>query len=124
MFAHLPRRETDPQGTRPQAAARKAGARLRWLAMLAAVTSGLLASAATIPAAFARVVPEPGGNYGHYQSRAGTDGHRPGGYRRRHARLADHRDRAGGSPARGRRGRRAGPGAGPPPGCLFAGRLT
>ena len=64
MFAHLPRRETDPQGTRPQAAARKAGARLRWLAMLAAVTSGLLASAATIPAAFARVVPEPGGNYG------------------------------------------------------------
>ncbi len=41
------------------------GARLRRLAgVLAAVTCGLLASAAIVPAAFARVVPDPGGQYG------------------------------------------------------------
>lgn len=60
MFAHLPRR-----GTHPRTAARKAGARLRRLAgVLAAATCGLLASAAIVPAAFARVVPDPGGQYG------------------------------------------------------------
>jgi hypothetical protein len=60
MFAYLPRR-----GTHPQAVARRTGARLRRLAgVLAAATCGLLASAATIPAAFARVVPPPGGQYG------------------------------------------------------------
>lgn len=60
MFAHLPRR-----GTRPRTAARKAGARLRRLAgILAAATCGLLASAAIVPAAFAMVVPDPGGQYG------------------------------------------------------------
>ena len=53
MFAHLHR-----QGTQPRAAAPPAGTRLRRIAaVLAAVTTGLLASAATIPAAFARDVP-------------------------------------------------------------------
>jgi hypothetical protein len=57
MFAHLPRR-----GTHPRTAARRAGARLRRLAgVLAAATCGLLASAATVPAAFAMPVPGPGG---------------------------------------------------------------
>ena len=60
MYAHLPRR-----GTHPGTAARRAGARLRRLAgLLAAVTCGLLAWAATVPAAFARPVPPPGGAYG------------------------------------------------------------
>ena len=59
MFAHLSR-----QGTHPRTAARKAGTRLRRLAAaLAAVTAGLLASAATIPAAFARDVPPAGTAY-------------------------------------------------------------
>jgi hypothetical protein len=59
MFAHLTR-----QGTHPRTAALKAGTRLRRLAVaLAAVTVGLLASAATIPAAFARDVPPPGTAY-------------------------------------------------------------
>jgi hypothetical protein len=54
MFAYLPR-----QGTHPRAAARTAGARLRHLAaVLAAVTCGLLASAAVVPAAFA-LTPKP-----------------------------------------------------------------
>jgi hypothetical protein len=53
MFAYLPRR-----GTHPRTAARRAGARLRRLAgVLAAVTCGLLASAATVPAAFAQPIP-------------------------------------------------------------------
>jgi hypothetical protein len=52
------------QGTHPRTAALKAGTRLRRLAMmLAAVTAGLLASAATIPAAFARDVPRAGTAY-------------------------------------------------------------
>jgi hypothetical protein len=59
MFAHLSR-----QGTHPRTAAPKAGTRLRRLAAaLAAVTAGLLASAATIPAAFARDVPPAGTAY-------------------------------------------------------------
>jgi hypothetical protein len=58
MFAHLTR-----QGIHPRTAALRAGARLRrCAAALAAVTVGLLASAATIPAAFARDVPR--GYYG------------------------------------------------------------
>jgi hypothetical protein len=44
------------QGTRPLVAARNAGARLRHsVAVLAALIVGLLASAATVPAAFAMV---------------------------------------------------------------------
>jgi hypothetical protein len=59
MFAHLTR-----QGTHPRTAALKAGTRLRRIAAaLAAVTAGLLASAATIPAAFARDVPPAGTAY-------------------------------------------------------------
>ncbi len=62
MFAHPTR-----QRTHPRTAAPKAGTRLRRLATaLAAVTIGLLASAAAIPAAFARVIliPDPGGQGG------------------------------------------------------------
>ncbi len=60
MYAHLRR-----QGTHPPTTARTAGARLRQLAaVLAAVTCGLLASASIVPAAFARMVPPPGGQYG------------------------------------------------------------
>ena len=56
MFARPTRQETHPRTAAP-----KAGTRLRRLAtMLAAVTAGLLASAATIPAAFARDVPRAG----------------------------------------------------------------
>ena len=60
MFAHLTR-----QGTHPRTAALKAGTRLRLVlaVALAAVTVGLLASAATIPAAFARDVPRAGTAY-------------------------------------------------------------
>ena len=56
MFARLTR-----QGTHPRTAALKAGTRLRRLgAAVAAVTIGVLASGATIPAAFASDVPQPG----------------------------------------------------------------
>jgi hypothetical protein len=59
MFAHLIR-----QGAHPRTAALKVGTRLRRLAAaLAAVTIGLVASAATVPAAFARDVPQPGSGY-------------------------------------------------------------
>ena len=59
MFAYLSRR-----GTHPRTAARQAGVRLRRLAaVLAAAACGLLASAAIVPAAFAMVVPDPGGQY-------------------------------------------------------------
>jgi hypothetical protein len=59
MFAHLIRQEAHPR-----TAALKAGKRLRRLAAaLAAATIGLLASAVTIPAAFARDVPQPGSGY-------------------------------------------------------------
>ena len=58
MYAHLRR-----QGI--HIAARKAGARLRRLAaILAAVTCGVLAAAAIVPAAFAMAVPPPGGEDG------------------------------------------------------------
>ena len=54
-----------PQGTHPRTAARNVGARLLRLgAALTAVTFGLLAPAVTVPAAFARVIPPPGGSYG------------------------------------------------------------
>ena len=57
MFAYHPRR-----GTQPRTAVREASGRLRRLAgVLAAVTCSLLASAAMVPAAFAMVVPGPGG---------------------------------------------------------------
>lgn len=60
MFAHLPRRGPYPHPTRPRAVAPKAGTRLRRLvAVLAGVTAALLASVATIPAAFASVEPDP-----------------------------------------------------------------
>ncbi len=59
MHAHLRR-----QGPHPPAAARTADARLgRLAAVLAAVTCALLASAAIVPAAFAMVIPDPGGQY-------------------------------------------------------------
>lgn len=52
------------RGTRPRMTARHAGARLRrFAAVLAAVASGLLASFAVVPAAFARIEPDPGGGY-------------------------------------------------------------
>ncbi len=57
MYAH-PRR----QGNHPPVAARKPGTRLRRLAgVLAAVTCGLLASAAIVPAAAFAMVPGSGG---------------------------------------------------------------
>ena len=57
MFARIHR-----QGTQPRTAAPRAGTRPRRIAaVLAAVTTGLLASAVAIPAAFARDVP---GGYG------------------------------------------------------------
>ena len=60
MFAHLPGR-----GTHPPAAARQSGARLRRVAaVLTAATCALLASVAIIPAAFATLIPPPGGQYG------------------------------------------------------------
>jgi hypothetical protein len=53
------------QGTRPPRAARTAGAHLRRIAaVLAALTSGLLAFAATAPAALAMIGPGPGGSAG------------------------------------------------------------
>jgi hypothetical protein len=53
MYAHLRR-----QGPHPPVAARQAGVPLRRLAaVLAAITCGLLASAAVVPAAFANPVP-------------------------------------------------------------------
>ena len=59
MFTNRARR-----GPRPLVAARNAGARLRRsVAMLAALSVGLLVSADTVPAAFA-VVPDPGGAAG------------------------------------------------------------
>jgi hypothetical protein len=59
MFAHLIR-----QRAHPRTAALKAGTRLRRIgAAIAAATTGLLASGATIPAAFASEVPQPGSGY-------------------------------------------------------------
>jgi len=61
MFVHLHR-----QRTHPSMPASQAGTRLRRVAAaLAAVTAGLLASVAAIPAAFARDIPDPppGGQY-------------------------------------------------------------
>ncbi len=56
MFTTAPR-----QGTRPRMAASNAGARLRrFAAVLAAVISGLLAYAASVPAALAMTGPLPG----------------------------------------------------------------
>ena len=53
------------QGTHPRVPARNASARLRRpLAVLAALVVGLLASAATVPAAFA-TIPDPGGAVGY-----------------------------------------------------------
>jgi hypothetical protein len=49
------------QGTRPRTAARNAGIRIRrYAAVLAVIVSGLLASAAVVPAAFAMTDPPPG----------------------------------------------------------------
>lgn len=60
MFAHLPRRGPSPQPTHPRTTALGAGTRLRRLfAVLAGATAALLASVATIPAAFASVEPDP-----------------------------------------------------------------
>jgi hypothetical protein len=60
MFTYLHR-----HGIHPRTPVRTIGAHLsRWAAALTAVTCGLLASAATVPAAFARMIPPPGGSYG------------------------------------------------------------
>jgi hypothetical protein len=62
MLAHLSRHRSDPR-----TAAGQAGARLRRItAVLAAVTCGLLAWSAAVPAAFATPapLPPPGGQYG------------------------------------------------------------
>jgi hypothetical protein len=57
MFTYLPH-----QGPHMRTAARRGAGRLcRLAAVLAAVTCGLLASAAIVPAAFAMVVPNPAG---------------------------------------------------------------
>jgi len=53
------------QGTPARSAAARAGGHLgRLVAVLAAVSCGLLASVAAVPAAFAMPVPPPGGQYG------------------------------------------------------------
>ena len=60
MVAHLPRQGPYPQRTHSRTAAPRAGTRLRRLvAVLAGVAAALLASVATIPAAFASVAPDP-----------------------------------------------------------------
>ncbi len=59
MFTPFPRR-----GLHPHTAPRRVRTPLRRLAaVLAATACALLASAATIPAAFAMIVPDPGGQY-------------------------------------------------------------
>jgi hypothetical protein len=53
-----------PRGPQPRTTPRRASIPLRRLAaVLAAAAFGLLASVATIPAAFATVIPDPGGQY-------------------------------------------------------------
>jgi hypothetical protein len=60
MPAHLPRQGPYPQPAHPRTVAPRAGTRLRrLLAVLAGITAALLASVATIPAAFASVEPDP-----------------------------------------------------------------
>jgi 5'-nucleotidase / UDP-sugar diphosphatase len=74
MFAHLPRQGPSPQPAHPRTVTPKAGTRLRRLvAVLAGVTAALLASVATIPAAFASVEPDPART-----SRVVTGGGMPG----------------------------------------------
>jgi hypothetical protein len=65
MFTHQPRPGNSPRETHPQTATRRAGPRVRWLAAALAAVTGLLASAAAVPAAFAMPVPvpDPGGQY-------------------------------------------------------------
>jgi hypothetical protein len=94
MVTHLPRRETHPR-----TAGRQAAARLRRIAaVLATVTYGLLASAAVVPAAFATMIPDPGGGGG--GNPAGPGDYCPCGRRQRHGGLADHLDRAWRRPSR------------------------
>ena len=113
------------QGKHPRMAARSAGTRLRrFAAILAAIISGLLASAATVPAAFAMQAPPPGGQGGSARRRAGTSDHRPCSRHGRHGGLADHLDRAGGRFARCRSGSTSLPGPGRPQGGLGSHRLT
>ena len=89
----------------------QAGARLGRLAtVLAAVISGLLASAAAATAAFANPVPVGGAP----SPRAGP-GHRPGDQHQRHDRLAGRPDRGRGRPGRRGCGRVPGPQTGRPP---------
>ena len=102
------------QRSRHWMATRQAGARLGRLAtVLAAVISGLLASAAAATAAFAN--PIPVGDGGHRPHRAGLARHRPRDQHRWHGRLADRPDRGRGRPGRRRCGRAPGPQAGQPP---------
>lgn len=114
-----------PPGTLSTAAAHKAGTRLaRLAAVLTAVTCGLLASAAIIAAAFARVVPNPGGQDGPIRIASVPATTRPRGHRRRHGRLANHPDRTRYRPGRGHRSRTPGPGTNRPPGRLRNHYLT
>ena len=120
MFAPLPRR-----GTHPRLTALRAGARLRRLAaVLAAATCALLASAVTIPTAFALLPPAPGGQFGTTRPAPVPATTAPRGHRRRYGGLADHLDRARRRPDRGRRSRALRPGTGRPPGRLRNHRLT
>jgi hypothetical protein len=60
MSAHLPRQAPYPRSAHPRTVTSRAADRLRrLLAVLAGVTVTMLASVATVPAAFASVEPDP-----------------------------------------------------------------
>ena len=106
MFTYLSRRGTRPRTT----------TRLRRItAALAAVTGGLLAWAAAVPAASAAtiLIPDPGGGVRAGPRHPGCPG--PGDRGRRHARLADHPHRGRCRPGRGHRRGGPGPHPGQPP---------
>ena len=114
-----------PLPNRPsrQVPARNASARLRRpLAVLAALVVGLLASAATVPAAFA-TIPDPGGAVGYAGIGPGIGARRPRGRHGRHGGLADHLDRYRIRAIRRHRSRTALPCPGRPQGSL-RNRLT
>ena len=77
MFTHLPH-----QGPRPRTAGSGRPRLRRLAAVLAAVTCGLLASAAIVPAASAMIVPDPGGAGGGTPLAPAPADHRPRSHRR------------------------------------------
>ena len=104
--------------------ARNASARLRRpVAVLAAFVVGLLASAASIPAAFA-MVPDPGGAGGTAGIAAPVPAPAVRSRHGRHGGLADHLDRSRIRAPGRRRSRTALPGPGRPQGSLRSQRLT